>query len=106
MEKYSEKVFKAIDNRQKESGKYNSIPDPARYDDRNRLRRRRYSFAGGMEKRWPHDDPSVSSVGSGFPRERRRKPSVEIEAFQQARVLQPLSKYAGWPRQERALLRL
>lgn len=59
-----------------------------------------------MEERWPHDNTPAGSFGSGFPRERRREPSVEAETFQQTCILQSLSKYVGWPRQERALLRL
>lgn len=59
-----------------------------------------------MEERWPHDNTPAGSSGSGFPREGRWEPSVEAKTFQQTRVLQSLSKYVGWPRQERALLRL
>jgi len=59
-----------------------------------------------MEKRWPHDNTPAGSFGSRFPREGRWESSVEAKTFQQTRVLQSLSKYVGWPRQERALLRL
>ncbi|KYB26618.1 Eye-specific diacylglycerol kinase-like Protein [Tribolium castaneum] len=77
---------------------------PAGHDGGDRLRRRRDCLAGGVEKgRFDHHPP-IGAPGAGYECERRREPFMEVEAFQQTGVLQPLLEYVGRVGQERVVL--